>query len=407
MIGRTITDDNGQKFKIVASLGSGSQADVYKATDATGNVVAIKLFRPGNSEMPRAKQLMKLGLPSSLPVAMPRSTISTGALEGYVTDFVEGVLLESLFEAGQLDYFASFKLVAMLWIALAKLHAHGLIHGDVQSQNIMITPSGDVMFIDIDNFVTQRVTIPAPCVGEHFVLAPELRSRLQRGENVAPFISYQSDVYALNVLCYLLLTGEDDTYGAASVDEFNQRRLAGGWNGDRYGKGLSSGAGLPPQMLPLELESLIRQAWSGNPLLRPGAADFARATSNILANGQLIACEQCGMPVFIDSTKTTCPHCRTALPTPVLVRADGSNIVVSGSYLLLGRNDLGGDPSVSAKHAILQREGPLLRVTDRSTYGSWRNRSGSWEQLPKGAPVIVHPGEMLRFGNVKLNVGRV
>lgn len=410
MIGQTIRAKDGSTYTVTEFIGAGSQASIYKAMSASNRLVVFKQFNHvGSVEFQRARELMGLGLPSTLPVGLPKALVSDGNVEGYITEHIEGMTLEKVIAAGQLDYFAGFKIIAMLWVALAELHAVGvsLIHGDIQAGNVMVTKSGRVLFIDPDNFVHPRVATAPPCVGEITVIAPELRKALNQGYSAAPYISKASDVYAANALTYLLLTGEDDSYGAQTPKEFDERRLSGAWNGDRFGKAKCNG-GLAPKMLPLQLESLIRQAWSGEPHLRPGAAEFARVCAQIISNGELIVCEHCQQPVFVDASKTECPHCQNALPTPVLMLPNGRHLVIGSSYMVLGRNELGGDASISSKHAIVGRWGPLLRFIDRSSHGSLRDRgNGKWEQITKSLPTIIHPGELLKLGNTRIQVGRI
>lgn len=408
MIGSKLKDRKGRPYQITGRIGGGTQAEVYSARDKSGNIVAVKIFKGGNaSEMRRAEALMKLGLPANLPVALPKAIIDSGGHQGYVTDFIAGQSLEDIFSANQFDYFAGFRIVAALWQAVAASHAAGLIHGDIQSLNIIVTPSGQVVLIDIDNFVARGVSEPPPCIGELTVIATELRMAMQSGAPAASYISEHSDVYAANALCGLLLLGDDDAYGAATPDEFNRRRLSGAWNGDPLGA-RKRGSGLPPEMLPQGLMSLIRQAWAGDPALRPPAEAFAKACRQILDEGTLFVCDACNQPVFADPTKTHCPHCRNPLPTPVLLIPGGRRLVIDGGVRTVGRNDLGGDSSISSVHCVLQRCGPMIRFTDRSRFGaSRRNRGHGWESIPPSTPTIVQPGERLRLGNTEFQVARV
>lgn len=407
--GSTVTDRQGRRYRLGLLLGCGAQASVYQASSPQGPPVAVKLFNPSPTqaaELQRIEALMlhvkRLG--QRLPATVPLALIGPGADVGYVTELVpQAKVLEEVIDAGQIGYFDGFQIVSAVWQALAQLHQAGIVHGDIHSKNVLLSPTG-LSLIDIDNFVLPGVQglPPPPFVGDLHVMAPELRRAAMARQPAAHLVSMASDVYAANALTYLMLVGDDDNMGGVGIDALHQAKLSGEWNGDPLGR--QGGTNLDPRMLPVSLMSLIRQAWHGNPAVRPTAREFADLLGRVAADGTLFACSHCGQAVFADSLLTRCPHCRQALPAPALV-GPGVKLVVRQGALTVGRQDLGGDPAISTRHAVLQRMGPMLRFTDRSSFGaSHRHRGRGWEPVAAAGVVVLQPGERLRLGNTEFQV---
>lgn len=406
---KTVKDQQGRRYQIGSLLGCGAQAEVYEAQGPNGRTYAIKLFNASPTvgvELQRAQTLMahvqsqNLKLPASVPLAM----IQDGPQVGYVCELVpSATVLEDVINAGQIQYSAALEIVAAVWQALANLHNAGLVHGDVHAKNVLLSQSGLVL-IDLDNFALPGLAgLPnPPFLGDLHVMAPELRSAMLQGQPAGHLVTYASDVYAANALTYLLLVGDDDNMDAVGIDALHKAKLSGQWNGDPLGAGKS--VNLNPSMLPVSLMSLVRQAWRGEPHLRPSAVEFAHTLQQVLADASCFTCAVCSQPVFANSHLHHCPHCRTALPAPALVN-QAVKLVVDQGALTVGRNELGGDPAISSKHAVLQRMGPLLRFTERSSYGaSQRNRGQGWEPIARSSAVVLKPGERLRLGNTEFDV---
>jgi DNA-binding helix-hairpin-helix protein with protein kinase domain len=411
--GHTVADRQGRRYTLGRLLGTGSQASVYQATGPSGRNLAVKLFKPSatlQDELTRVETLMhhvqRLGV--QLPATVPLAIINAGQAHGYVTDLVWGDMLEALVSQGHtLPYMQGFQVVTAIWQALAQLHAHGIVHGDMHVKNVMLSPQG-VTFIDMDNFMlTAMPHLPLPpMLGDVLVMAPELRQAMLDQQSGAHLISQASDVYATTAMTYLLLVGDDDNCGTSDVNELHKLRLSGRWHGDPLLRGQYTN--LTPAMLPVKLMSLIRQGWQAHPALRPSAREFADTLQDIMNEGTLFVCPHlaCGMPVFADTHVQHCPHCQGALPTPALCTPQGQRLAVRQGAMTVGRQELGGDPAISSKHAVLQRLGPMLRFTERSTFGaSHRNRGQGWEAIAPSSAVVLQAGDKLRLGNTEFEVG--
>src|SRR4051794_36663766 len=115
-------------------------------------------------------------------------------------ELVSGPTLQQRVAGGPLPPRTVFRICGEVAAALAAAHAHGLVHRDIKMANIMVTPAG-AKVVDFGIAAAVGPTSPEEMlVGTPAYLAPE---RLI-GDLVVP----ASDVYALGVLLYRLLTGE-------------------------------------------------------------------------------------------------------------------------------------------------------------------------------------------------------
>ena len=115
--------------------------------------------------------------------------------------FYEAVNLTDLLRETELSSVARVAVAQQVVDALVILHQSGLVHGDLRLENVMLTRSGRVILLDVDQSVE--------------LIAPEAeRIRARVGLNaITPDhvrglgLSQQSDVFAFGSLCIELFTG--------------------------------------------------------------------------------------------------------------------------------------------------------------------------------------------------------
>jgi eukaryotic-like serine/threonine-protein kinase len=205
-------------YEILAELGRGGMAFVYKARDLRRQrLVAIKVSDPGlagDGEVVarfRQEQLLAVRLPG---LRHPNLVAAhdAGQVEGVaylVLEFVEGHDLAWIVQQrGPLPAAEACEVVRRAALGLERLHKHGLVHRDVKPANLMLTPSGQVKVLDLG--VARHPHVPAPreqitshgqCLGTPDYMAPEqcLDSHAVDG---------RADIYALGCTLYELLTGQ-------------------------------------------------------------------------------------------------------------------------------------------------------------------------------------------------------
>jgi serine/threonine protein kinase len=133
-------------------------------------------------------------------------------------DLLEGVPLDRfLKQHGRLSVDAALQLLTPLAEALDLAHAAGIVHRDLKPQNIFLAwePNGDIVPKLLDFGMAKLLaespvhTVSGTPIGTPLYMSPEQA----RGEKV----DQRSDVYALGVLCYELLTGQLPFTGDTTV----------------------------------------------------------------------------------------------------------------------------------------------------------------------------------------------
>jgi len=211
-----MTDFTGQyfdRYHILAPLGEGGMAAVYKAYDTRlERDVAVKIIRndmfiPSQLEkvMKRfereAKSLARLSHPNIV------SIIDYGDHEGVpylVMEYLPGGTLKDRLQGQPLPWPAALRLLLPIARALQFSHDLGIIHRDVKPSNILITLSGEPMLSDfgiariLEGEGSTALTGTGVGIGTPEYMAPE-----QWIGKTSP----QSDLYSLGVVLFEMVTG--------------------------------------------------------------------------------------------------------------------------------------------------------------------------------------------------------
>ena len=143
-----------------------------------------------------------------------------------VSEFVEGVTLQSALERKVIDQETGLDIVAQIASALVAAHAAGVIHRDLKPANVMIRPDGYVKVIDFGlakllershprHAAEQMLTRPGVVLGTIGYLSPEQA----RSEDV----DQRTDIWSLGVILYEVLTrqrpfgGRSDSHILVSI----------------------------------------------------------------------------------------------------------------------------------------------------------------------------------------------
>ncbi len=205
MIGRTI-----QNYHIEELLGEGGMGTVYRATDTLlRRPVAIKMLHPhllrDSTFMERFRNEAVLSAQLNHPnVATLYNLLQDRTDNLMVMELVDGMTIERLLaKQGKLPVELVIQIIIQALDGLQHAHNKGILHRDIKPANLMLTKEGTVKLMDfgIARLVgSQRLTRADRVVGTLEYMAPELLNGAEP--------SIQSDLYAMGVLMYELLSGK-------------------------------------------------------------------------------------------------------------------------------------------------------------------------------------------------------
>jgi eukaryotic-like serine/threonine-protein kinase len=206
-----VTMDAVGPFEIVKKLGSGGMGEVYLARDSRlGRNVALKLLDRnliGDSDS-RRRFLREARLASALDHPNICAIHEIGEASGLLfiaMQYVEGETLKHVIGSRPLalDCLASISL--QISNALAAAHAQGIIHRDIKSSNIIITPGGQAKVLDfglakpLQEEDESELTHAGAVMGTPTYMSPEQA----RGEPA----DHRSDIFSFGVVMYEMATG--------------------------------------------------------------------------------------------------------------------------------------------------------------------------------------------------------
>jgi len=208
------------RYRLERELGSGGMATVYLAHDLRhGRQVAVKVLHPelsavlgGDRFLSEIKTTAALQHPHILPL------FDSGDASGnlfHVMPLVEGETLRSrLSREKQLPIADAVRMAREVAGALDYAHRHGVIHRDIKPENILIHDGRAVVAdfgiaLAVQSAGGQRMTQTGLSLGTPQYMSPEQAM----GERE---ITARSDIYALGVVAYEMLTGDPPFTGSTT-----------------------------------------------------------------------------------------------------------------------------------------------------------------------------------------------
>jgi tetratricopeptide (TPR) repeat protein len=203
MIGQRI-----QHYQVTEKLGEGGMGVVYRALDTRLNrAVALKFLHP--AIVASAEDQQRLVHEARAAAALSHPNICTvyeiNEFEGrtfIAMQFVEGSTLRDRVLSGRIETVDALRYLVQIADGLKQAHEQGIVHRDMKSSNIMITPTGRAVIMDfglarpagagrIDERFSSR--------GTSAYMSPEQA----RGEAV----DQRTDIWSLGVVSYEMLAG--------------------------------------------------------------------------------------------------------------------------------------------------------------------------------------------------------
>jgi len=207
-------------FRVVALLGEGGMGAVYRAEDATGRPVALKVISgvAGPTSLERFHREARLAA-----LVRHRNVVSVVASGGdergpfLALELVEGGSLGDLLRhEGRLDWQRAATFSAEIARGLAAIHAAGLIHRDLKPDNVLLAPTGakvsdlGLARLAPTGLSTRGLTGTGEVLGTLEYMAPEQLDDAKR-------VDASADLYALGATLYALVTGAPPFEGSGLV----------------------------------------------------------------------------------------------------------------------------------------------------------------------------------------------
>jgi eukaryotic-like serine/threonine-protein kinase len=262
-------------YEILEILGAGGMGRVYKVRNVLSDrVEAMKVLLPdleGNPGL--ADRFMReIKVQASLDhpnIAALHTALRIENQLMMLMEYVEGVTLDKLMEAGPVPIDKAVDYMAQVLSALAYAHARGVVHRDLKPANMMVTASGVVKLMDFGiakMTADRKLTQTGSTVGSLYYMSPE---QIKGAVDLDP----RSDLYSLGVSLYEVVTGARPFQGDSEYSIMAAH--------------LQKNPPPPIQIspnLPAGLNEVILQALEKDPAMRFQSADAFR-------NALLYACK--------------------------------------------------------------------------------------------------------------------
>ena len=197
----------GTRYQIEEELGTGGTGTVYKALDRLLNMpVALKVLNPDvaflASSVAALKEEARVTLSLSHPHIVRLHDLQKVGMNYFlVMEYVEGDSFRRILDRdGPQPPSLAVQVVGVCSDALSYAHRHGVMHNDLKPGNLLLTLDGVLKIIDFGlAALMNRYQSSEDVVGTPMYMSPEQK----RGE----LLDERTDVYALGLIAYELLTG--------------------------------------------------------------------------------------------------------------------------------------------------------------------------------------------------------
>jgi beta-lactam-binding protein with PASTA domain len=206
------------RYRVATRLGSGGMADVYLAHDTLlGRQVALKLLHHRFSEDQEFVERFRREASSAAGLSHPNvvAVFDRGEWDGtyYIAmEYLPGRSLKAVVrEHGPLSPSDATDIVVQILLAVRFAHRRGIIHRDIKPHNVILDEEGRAKVTDfgIARAGASDMTLTGSIMGTAQYLSPE--------QAQGHAVSETSDLYAVGVVLYELLTGSVPFEGESAV----------------------------------------------------------------------------------------------------------------------------------------------------------------------------------------------
>ena len=208
-------------YKILDRIGAGGIGEVYRARDTRlGRTVAIKVVKAevANDPVRRGRFLQEARATAALSHPNIAALYEIGEDQDQlflVFEYVPGETLKRVIAGRPLNPRRAVDLAVQIADALADAHAEGILHRDIKSGNIIVTPKGNAKILDVGlaswtaggaerdlaaQAATMTNTAPGTTLGTVAYMSPE--------QALGERVDHRTDIFSLGIVMFEMLTGK-------------------------------------------------------------------------------------------------------------------------------------------------------------------------------------------------------
>lgn len=413
VIGRELTSQDGNKYKVCKLLGSGGQGEVYDVTN-NGNHLALKWYY-ARTATPEQKRLLQELVGKVKPddnFLWPEDFVADeqGKSYGYImklrpSNYVS--IVDLMKRTAEPSFYILCKVAYNLTLSYNNLHNCGYCYKDISFGNLFFDPNtGDVLICDNDN-VSPNGSGGSSVYGTPRFMAPEIVAK-----RVKP--SRNTDLYSLSVLLFYIFMLNHPLEGKleASIkcmDLYAMEKLYGtnpvfifdpDDKSNRPLRGYQDNANEFWAVYPTQLKRLFTHAFTvglKEPSKRITEKQWLNAFANLMCG--IMTCSKCGCENFYDAEREKlgaahiCWNCNTRLKNPVKIIIDKNIVLLSTSNSKLYSHHINRDYDMSTIVGSVNQN-----PKNPNIWGIRNDSNENWTYCsPGGEQTIVAPGRSARI----------
>jgi len=211
------------EFEILEEIGKGGMATIYRGKfKDTGKEIVVKKLHPHLKDdehfVNRFKREAKI-----LEKLKHRNIITFYGFKKIkgeyfiLMEYIQGLNLRDILKKGKIPLLIALYITREIYEGIGYAHKNGIIHRDLKPGNIIIGKNGGIKIADFGlayGAEFPRVTDPGMYVGTPEYIAPEIL--------MGKAYSEKSDIYAIGVILYEMIKGENPFRGKTPYESINK-----------------------------------------------------------------------------------------------------------------------------------------------------------------------------------------